>query len=138
MRDDLGVRVERVASADIPHGHPAVEGNLVGFAAKSAQIDRFVRPTDEEASTILEDEVYVLFLGGLHELKIAAGWLPVGAAEGELIFIDPDDNKVKLEGEAAAGDLPLGVVEEIDTGRTPDVGLINCNALNAFLPIPAP
>lgn len=134
MRDDLGVRVERIASKKIPHGHPAVEGNIVGFAAKAGQIDRFVRPTDEEAFTILEGEPYVLFVGGAHDLKLEAGWLPVGAEEEDLVFIDPDDNKVKLAGEAGTGDLPLGVIETIDTFRTPDVALINTNSLAAFLP----
>jgi len=35
----------------------------------------------------------------------------------------------------AAGDeiLPLGVVDEVDPTRTPDVARVNCNALNAFM-----
>jgi hypothetical protein len=137
MRDDPGKRIERVASKEIPHGHPAVEGGLVGFAAKSDQPDRFVRPTDKEISTIAKEEVYVLFVGGSHDIQIAAGWLPVGAKAAELIYIDPADNKVKLEAEAEEGDLPLGVLESIDTARTPDFALINTNALNAFMAVPA-
>lgn len=96
MRDDLGTRVKRVASDDIPHGHPAVEGNIVGFAAKTNQIDRFVRPTDAEATTILRDEEFVLFVGGLHELKVETDWAPAEVAEGDLLFIDPTDNSVSI------------------------------------------
>lgn len=134
MLDDLGVRVERVASKVIRHGDPAVENNLVGFAAKSEPLGRYDDPSLAAAKEIAENEPYVLFIGGVHELDIsAAGPGPEAAAVEDLLFIDPTDNSVVTQAEAEAPEAdahPLGVVQEVDEGR--EVALVNTHALHVF------
>lgn len=136
MRDDLGVRVERIASKDLVHGQAVVEGGIVGWASKSTPLGRYVDPASAGVAKIVTGETYVLFLGGKHELALtnATGFAPTGTVVKDLLWIDPDDNKVKRGGAAAAGDFPLGVVEEVDAVRTPDAVMVNANAWNAFFP----
>lgn len=131
MRDDLGVRLEKVAPTDLIHGQACVIDNIVGFVAKVDQLGRFVDPSTPEVSEIAEDEICVLFVGGMHELRVEAGFAPAGLKEGDLLAIDKDDGKVKKGAEKE--DFPLGVVHQVDAARTPDVVLVNCNALNAFM-----
>ena len=136
MLDNLGIRVERIATKVTKHGAACVEGGVVGFAIKTKQIDRFVRPTDAAATEIAIGERFVLVVGGEHELPIATGFAPSGTVAGDKLFIDPDDNAVKRTS-IAAGDLPLGVVVEKDTAPDPDRVLVNTNAWQAFLPTPS-
>ena len=131
MYSGPGERVEVVAVREVAHGAPCVipEG-LVGFAAKIDQLDRFTRPTDPEATTIAVGELFQLFLTGVHELELVA---PFAAADvGTRLWIDPDDDSV--DDAATTGDIPLGVVQEIDTARTPDVARVNLNCWQGFLP----
>lgn len=138
MRDDLGVRVERIASTDLVHGQAVIEGNIVGFAAKTDLLGRYVDPTSAAVTTIEEGDSFVLFLGGKHELALtnAVGFAPTGTVADDLLYIDPDDGKV-IRNSVAAGDIPLGVVELVETARTPDAVLVNANALNAFMAVAA-
>jgi len=137
MRDETGTRIDRVATATIKHGAAIVAGNLVGFAAKAAQIGRFVAPDTAAATDIQTGEAYVLFVTGGHELPInaGAGTLPSGTIAGDRIFINPTTFAL-ARNTGAAGNLALGIVESVDTSRTPNVGLVNMNRLNAFYPVP--
>lgn len=126
-----GERVEAVATRVIPHGAPCVIEGKVGFAAKVKQLDRFIRPTDTAATQIAIGELFTLFVVGTHELALAGGLS--AAAVGEKLWIDPDDDVVKRNASAAAGDLPLGVIDEIDVARTPDVARVNMNNWQAFI-----
>lgn len=134
-RDDLGVRVERIATKAVKDGLPTVEGAFVGWANKSTQPGAFVDPSSAAITTIEVGEGFVMMVGGKHEVPISAtkGHAPVGTAVDDLLYINPADNEIKKE--AAVGFVPLGVVEEIDATRTPDVALVNTNALNAFLEV---
>jgi hypothetical protein len=132
--DAPGERDEVVAVRELAHGAPCVVGNQVGFAAKVTQLDRFTAPTSDEATTIEVGEVFVLFTNGVHEIALEAPF--AAAAVGAKLWIDPDDDSV--DDVAAEGDLPLGVIVEVDAARTPDVARVNLNAWQAFLPTPAP
>lgn len=135
-----GVRVKKVATSDIISGQPAVEGNIVGWATKVAQLGRWQDPTqvyDDAGATpdatplakvILEDEEFVLMVGGVHELVLDGGL--TGVEEGDRLWIS-EDNQVKTI--HVSTDYPLGVVQSIDTGRgTWDVARVNTNAWQAF------
>lgn len=126
-----GARHEAIATKSCVHGQIVTEDGFVGTAFKVDQIDRFVRPAD--AQDIAEDEVFEIQLGGIHEAPLTDGL--ASAVVGDLIYIDPTDNS--LDDAAAEGALPVGVVDSIDTLRTPDVVRINGSALNAFLVVPA-
>jgi hypothetical protein len=122
-----GIRHEAVATKECEHGQIVTEDGFVGTAFKSDQVDRWTRPAD--ATTIAEDETFVIQVGGIHEAP-RSGTL-AAVAVGDEVWIDPADNS--LEVASAAGLFPVGLVTEIDALRTPDVVRINGNALNAFL-----
>lgn len=121
-----GARHEAIATKECEHGQIVVEDNFVGTAFKSDQVDRWTKPAD--ATTIAEDEVFEIQLGGIHEAPATGGL--ASAAVGDLIWIDPATNA--LDDAEADGLLPVGVVDSIDTLRAPDVVRINGSALNAF------
>lgn len=123
-----GARHTAVATKACVHGQIVIEDGFVGTAFKVAQPDRFVRPAD--ARDIAVDEEFEIIVGGIHEAN-AAGAI-AGADVGDRIWIDPADNS--LEVASAAGRIPVGVVDELDLSRAPDVLKINSNAWNAFLP----
>lgn len=122
-----GARHTAIATKACVHGQIVTEDGFVGTAFKVAQVDRFTRPAD--ARDIAEDEEFEILVGGIHEAN-AAGAI-AALAVGDEVWIDPADNS--LEAASAAGLLPVGIVTEVDTSRTPDVLRINGNALNAFL-----
>jgi hypothetical protein len=136
-RDDLGVRVEKIATKAVKDGRPAVEERIVGWSNKTMQLGAYVDPSSEEATLIAKKEAFVLMVGGKHELPIGKGAdeAPEAVKVGDRLWIDPKDNSIKTEAsEKAEGKVlytPLGVVEEIDAVRK--VALINTNALAAFL-----
>ncbi|MGH2939454.1 MAG: hypothetical protein ACRDPE_15205 [Solirubrobacterales bacterium] len=130
-RDDLGVRVEKVATKKVKDGRPTVEKNIVGWANRVLQLGAYVDPSSAEVATIQVGEVFVMMVGGKHELPISAtaGDAPVGTVEGDLLFIKAADNTIKKA--KTKEYMPLGVVEEVDAVR--GVALVNTNELNAFL-----
>lgn len=134
-RDDLGVRVEKIATKKVLDGMPTVEKNEVGWANRTLQLGARVDPADEVAvKQIQVGEGFVMMIGGAHEVPIGGAETnaPAGTVEGDRLWIDPATNKLKKE--ATKGFLPLGVVDEVDTVR--GVALVNTNNLAAFLPAP--
>jgi hypothetical protein len=132
-RSDLGVRVPIVAATKkVAHGLPTTEKNFVGWAFKTKQAGAFIDPTNALLHTIEVGESFVIAIGGSHEVPISAtkGNAPVGTAVGDLLWILPADNTIS-KGAGEAGQLPLGVVEEVDAAR--GVALVNTNARNAFM-----
>ena len=123
-----GERVQRTAVRVFTSNSPVVVNGVPGWGAKVAQLDRFVNPASAAATQVQIGEAFTHFVVGVHELP-AAG-LVAGAVVGSKIWIDPDDDVVKLT--PAAGDLPLGVVDEIDASRTPAVLRVNMNERWAF------
>src|SRR3954463_13882323 len=107
-----GLRAEVTSTRVVNHGQACVANGKVGFAAKVDQIDRFVRPTDAAVTQIAIGTKFTLFLTGVGEVPLSGGL--AAAAVGEKLWIDPDDDVVKRNASAAAGDLPLGVIDEID------------------------
>lgn len=130
-----GERVDAVAVRALTHGDPCVIGGLVGFAAKNEGLGRYDDPSDAGVRDIAIGEVFQLFLTGVHELPLTGG--VAAGAVGGLLYIDPDDDSVALAADVATGDLPLGVIQEIDASRAPDVARVNLNTWQAFLPTPA-
>lgn len=123
-----GARHTAIATKECVHGQIVEEDGFVGSAFKVTQPDRFTRPADYP--TIEVGEEFEIQLGGIHEAE-AAGAIAAAGVD-DRIWIDPADNS--LEVASAAGRLPVGVVTEVDAGRTPDVLRINSNAWQAFLP----
>lgn len=134
MYDAPGARVEKVAVRAFETGSAVVVDNQVGFGVKVKQLDRFTAPTADEATEVAIGETFTLFVKGVHELEISGAL--AGAEEGDLIYIDPDDDSLALD-TGAVGDLPLGVIQQIDTSRTPDVARVNIDTLHAFLAVAA-
>ena len=138
-RADLGVRVEKVATKEVRNGRPTVEENIVGWANKSQGLGVFDDPSDPSVKLIAVGESCILMVGGKHELPVGNGagnnapTAPAATAVGDKLWIKPSNNAIYRNTPNADGDLPLGVVEEIDTARTPDVVLVNTNSLAAFL-----
>jgi len=129
-----GERVEVTAVRVLESGAPCVVDNLVGFGAKVQERPRYTDPTSAAATQIAVGELFTLFVTGIHELPLE-GAVAAGAV-GDLVFIDPSDDSLALDA-GATGDLPLGVIVEVDASRTPDVGRVNLNQLAAFMAVPA-
>jgi hypothetical protein len=137
-----GIRVRiAAAAADRIHGTFTVEGNRVGYVVKNSQAPGVFSgydPTDQDAVRHIEaGEGYELMIGGVHEVAVGdgtGGTAPAATALNDLLWIDPDDGAIKRHANRADGDLPLGVVDEIDATRTPDVARVNLNALAGFFP----
>lgn len=128
-----GQNINRTASKDVTINTPVVEKGLVGWVTQRVgELGRFVDPSDAAAvATIATGEDYTLAIDGTHDLALSGGIS--GAVVGEKLWIHPADNTVHLAGTAAAGDLPLGIVESIDAARTPHVAKVNLNDLRSFL-----
>lgn len=127
-----GKRVKRTATKSFVTNSPVVELNTVGWGTKVAQLNRFVDPSTSAAKTVQIGEVFTLDTGGIHELALTGGLS--GAAVGDKLWIKVSDNTVHLAGTAAAGDLPLGVVDEVDASRSPAVARVNMETLQSFIP----
>lgn len=129
-----GERVEVEVERACVHGQIIVCDSKVGRINKVGQLDRFVRPESAEATAMEVGEVGTLVIIGIVETPAADAL--AAAVKGDLIYIDPTDDTLKRNA-GAEGDLPVGVVDEVDVTRTPDVVRINLNAWQAFLPVPA-
>jgi hypothetical protein len=117
MYDAPGVRREAVASVAIESGTPCVEDNIVGWAAKTEQLDRFVRPTDAEATEIAVGEHFTQFVGGTHELELSGGLS--GVTVDDLLYIDPSDNSVGVSpGEGDVHEVQHVTVDATSGGYT--------------------
>lgn len=121
-----GARHTAIATKACRHGQIVVEDGFVGSAFKTEQVDRFTLPAD--AQDIAIGEEFEIQVGGVHEAPLAGA---VAALDvGDKVFIDTTDNS--LEVAAGANLLPVGLIDEVDTSRTPDVARINSNAWAAF------
>lgn len=117
MYDAPGVRREATATKVTPTNTPCVENNIVGWATKVAQLDRFVRPTDAEATEIAIGEHFEQFVGGTHELALSGGLSAV--AVGQRLYIDPLDNSVGVSsGEGDTNEVQRIVVDGTSGGYT--------------------
>lgn len=127
-----GVRVKKTngtagaaASSTLKHGDIVNYEGMVGVAHKSGQVDRWTLPAN--AAKIAAGEEFVLGVGGVVEMALAAP-NPTTAAVGNLVNV-----AVMAGGTAsvltigAAGPTTIGVVQSIDTTRTPNVARINTN-----------
>lgn len=103
-RDDLGVRVEKIATKKVLDGKPTVEKKIAGWANRTLQLGAFIDPSDVVAvSQIQIGESFVIMVGGKHEVAISAtkGDAPVGTVEGDLLYIAEADNAISRNGAAA-------------------------------------
>jgi len=102
-RDDLGVRVERIATKAVKDGLPTTEGKFVGWANKTTQLGAYVDPSSAAAALIAVTEPFVMMMGGKHEVPISAtkGHAPVGTAVDDLLFIATADNAITRNADAA-------------------------------------
>lgn len=103
-RDDLGVRVEKIATKKVLDGLPTVEKKIVGWANRTLQLGAYIDPNDATAvSEIQIGESFVIMVGGKHEVPISAttGHAPVGTVEGDLLYIRESNNAISRGAEAA-------------------------------------
>ena len=125
-----GVRVKAINGtvgspliATLKHGDLVNVKGVKGVAMKSTQVDRWVKPID--AQKIAGGEEFVIGVGGVVECAIAA---PVAALiVGD--YVEVAINTATLT-EGTVGTVTaatLGVVQEVDTTRTPNVARINTN-----------
>lgn len=126
--DAPGERTRVTATRELVSGQPTALDNRRGICAKVQQIDRFVNPLSDEATHIQVGEDFVLFETGVHEVPLEGSL--VGADVGDRIWVDPDDDALTTSSGGNA--LPLGVIEEIDSTRDPEVGRVNLSAWWAF------
>lgn len=127
-----GARSTQTATKLCVHGSIVIEHKVVGTAFKVSQMGRYVDPVSAAATQIQIGDVFEIEVGGVLEAPAAAG--VATAAIGDLIWITPATNALKLAAGTATGDIPVGVVQEIDTIRNPDVLRIQTEAWQAFLP----
>lgn len=127
--DGPGVRVKLTASRQHVNNTPAVEKNLVGWAVKSSQVGLRVAPDADEITEIAAAEQFVLMVGGVHELELTGGL--AGVSVGDRLYIQDAADDPVTDAPAGGDFYPLGVVQEIDTSRTPDVARVNTNAWQA-------
>lgn len=123
-----GERHSAVATKACAHGQLVVENNMVGTAFKVTQPDRFTTPAAYPAIAI--GDPMELLVGGIHEVPVVAPY--AAAVEGSRLWINPATNAI--DDAVATGWIPVGVIDEIDTSRTPAVARVNSNAWQAFLP----
>jgi hypothetical protein len=124
-----GVRVKKKngivgtpAVVGLVHGAPVNIQGIKGVAAKSGQVDRWTLPT--AAGAIAGGEEFVVEVGGVHEILMAGG--VASLALGDYIEVSAAGVVSKgTPGTITAN--TLGVVQEIDTSRTPNVARVNCN-----------
>lgn len=115
------------------HGQIVSEDGFVGSAFKTAQIGRFVDPTSAGIQDIAAAEPFDIHIGGILEAP-ASGNL-AAAAVGNAVYINTANNTLGLAaqglttGNLNAGWLPVGIVDEIDTTRSPAVVRVNADVV---------
>lgn len=125
-----GVRVKAVngtsgspAVATLKHGNAVNIAGIKGIAAKSGQVDRWTLPANAQA--IAGGEEFIVMVGGICEIVMQAP-NPTSLVAGDYI-------EVSAAGAVTKGTIgtitaaTLGVVQEIDTTRTPNVARVNTN-----------
>lgn len=127
----LGQRHTAIATKQCKHGQVVTEKGFVGTAFKTHQIGTFVDPSSATIADILVTEDFEIQVGGILETP-ASGAL-AAAAEGNRVWIKTATNALCLDATAATGDLPVGVVDEVDLSRNPDVVRISAENLAPFL-----
>jgi hypothetical protein len=110
--DKPGHRVTVTATRQHISGTPCVEGNLVGWAEKTAQLDRFVRPDSADVTKIVSGEEFVIVIGGEHECPLTGG-LSAGALGDKLYITDSAGDPVSRDSGAGADE---DVAAHLDTG----------------------
>jgi hypothetical protein len=123
-----GVRVKKTNGtvgtptvANLKHGNLVNFGGVRGVAAKSTQVDRWTTPAN--AATIGGGEEFIVMVGGVVEMVLAAP-NPVAATVGDNVNVSTA-GVVTIGAYAQA--TTIGVVQEVDTTRTPNVARINTN-----------
>lgn len=124
-----GARHTAVATKQCLHGQIVTEDNFVGSAFKVKQMPVHTAPGAAALRTIEVGEIFEIEIGGVQEAAAAAGI--AAAAVGDKIWIHPADNTLIRTG-AVDGDIPVGIVDEINVIPTPDIVKINTNAIAAF------
>lgn len=96
----------------------AVVDSKVVLVAKTAQLDRFVRPDSEEAISIAAGESCVGFHGGVHELLLD-GALGLGSlAKGDKLWIDANTDAVLTSGGGGTGGAPANEKQSLKVKGT--------------------
>lgn len=124
-----GVRVKKLngvvgtpAVVGLLHGAPVNIQGIKGVAAKSGQVDRWTLPS--AAAAIAGGEEFVVLVGGVHEIVMAGA--VASLALGDYIEVSP----AGVVSKGTVGTITantLGVVQNIDTSRTPNVARVNTN-----------
>lgn len=126
-------RHSAVATKAVTHGDPSVENGFPGIAAKTLQLDRFVRPSSVEATRVAVGESFEIQLPGIHEVRGAL--IPGGIAAapvGTAIWIINETNGLQLSGTPATGQTvtKFGRVTEVVAAR--DLVRVNADARDTF------
>lgn len=124
-----GARHTAVATKQCDHGQVVVEDNIVGVAFKTQGLTRYQDPAGTPLR-ISSGETFDIQVGGIIESPASGPLASVG--KDDLVYITVASNALALS--AGAGKIPVGVVSELDSTRTPAVARINTNAWQAFLP----
>jgi hypothetical protein len=127
----LGARRTSVATKACAHAQIVTEQKFVGTAFRVEQLGYFVDPSNAAAKAIDIGDVFEIQVGGIHEAA-KSGTL-AAAALGDRIWILPATNALALDAGATTGAFPVGVVDEIDATRTPNVLRISAENMGAFL-----
>lgn len=124
-----GVRVKKKngivgtpAVAALKHGDLVNIEGIKGVAAKSGQVDRWTLPVN--AAKIAAGEEFIVQVGGVVEMALAAP-NPTTANVGDNVLV----STAGVVTIGAAGATQIGVVQEIDTSRTPNVARVNTNVV---------
>lgn len=109
-----------IATKACVHGQIVVEEKRVGRAFKNTQLGAFVDPTLAAATAIPIGETMSIITGGRMEAP-RTGALAAAVA-GDTVFIKASDNSLALTNTGATATwYPVGVVDHIDTDRSPSV-----------------
>lgn len=134
-----GQRTDRVLTrAPVQHGDPVVEDGIPGRAAKSTQGLGGVPNAANAAAAreIAVGETFVLQHGGIGSIR--ADLLPAGAAEGDALYIDEDDNTLADAAEALTGGLveagyrKFGLLVDMIDESSEDHVLVNFDLRDTF------
>lgn len=125
-----GVRVKAVNGtvgsptvATLKHGNAVNILGVKGIAAKSAQVDRWTLPANAQA--IAGGEEFIVMVGGVCEIVMQAP-NPTVLIPGDYIEVSSAGVVTKGTAGTITGNT-LGVVQEVDTSRTPNVARVNTN-----------
>lgn len=118
MYDQPGSRVHVVndTGAAIPNNSPRYISGHVGWVMKTQPIDRFVRPTDEEATHVMPDEPCVVEVLGTHE--IARSGLLSEAGVGSKLYLDATTQTVVTAAGGGAGGSPANEKQSVKVQGT--------------------